>query len=343
MRRAALYSSAGKQRPVVESETPDSGALSNSAPIPADPPTGQLKGRLQTHRNALFAAATALAVIGGIALDRHFAEPQRVITQRDIDRAVRTSLEKKPLPSQAAKAYEVIRPSIVRVDGFDHPEGLGSLPAPADPADKSKGKKEKGKEQKGKEPGKDDNSAKAPSSERQSVGTGVVITERGTILTNLHVVVGTSHIRVVFADGTESPAVVTGADPDNDLAVLQATKLPDDLHPATLITTGDLRPGDEVLAVGFPFGFGPSASTGVVSGLKREFVSSDGKRALSNLIQFDAAANPGNSGGPLVNMEGEVLGIVTAILNPLQQRFFVGLAFAVPIENAAAAVGIPPF
>ena len=113
--------------------------------------------------------------------------------------------------------------------------------------------------------------------------------------------------------------------------------------PATLITTGDLRPGDEVLAVGFPFGFGPSASTGVVSGLKREFVSADGKRALTNLIQFDAAANPGNSGGPLVNMEGEVLGIVTAILNPMQQRFFVGLAFAVPIENAASAVGVPPF
>ena len=129
----------------------------------------------------------------------------------------------------------------------------------------------------------------------------------------------------------------------NDLAVLQAKKLPDDLQPATLITTGDLRPGDEVLAVGFPFGFGPSASTGVVSGLKREFLSSDGQRALSNLIQFDAAANPGNSGGPLVNMEGEVLGIVTAILNPMQQRFFVGLAFAVPIENAASAVGVPPF
>jgi S1-C subfamily serine protease len=171
----------------------------------------------------------------------------------------------------------------------------------------------------------------------------VVITERGSILTNLHVVVGTSRIRVVFADGTESEAVVTGADPDNDLAVLQAKKLPDDLHPATLITTGDLRPGDEVLAVGFPFGFGPSASTGVVSGLKREFVSSDGKRALTNLIQFDAAANPGNSGGPLVNMEGEVLGIVTAILNPTHQGFFVGLAFAVPIENAASAVGVPPF
>ena len=150
-------------------------------------------------------------------------------------------------------------------------------------------------------------------------------------------------MRVVFADGTESDAVITGVDPANDLAVLQAKTLPDDLRPATLVTTGDLRPGDAVLAVGFPFGFGPSASTGVVSGLGREFVSSDGRRALGNLIQFDAAANPGNSGGPLVNMKGEVLGIVTAILNPIRQRFFVGLAFAVPIENAASAVGVPPF
>ena len=74
-----------------------------------------------------------------------------------------------------------------------------------------------------------------------------------------------------------------------------------------------------------------------------EFRSGEGKRTLKNLIQFDAAANPGNSGGPLVTMEGEVVGIVTATLNPTDQRFFVGLGFAVPIENAAAPVGVPPF
>lgn len=278
----------------------------------------------------LFAAAMVLAGAGGVVLDRYLAGPARLVTQDDIDRAVRASLENKPLPSKAAKAFEAIHPSVVRVDGFDHPEGVGSLPDNADSDENKDTKNDKDNK---------DNAAR----KRQSVGTGVVITERGSILTNLHVVVGTSRIRVVFADGTESEAVVTGADPDNDLAVLQAKKLPDDLQPATLITTGDLRPGDEVLAVGFPFGFGPSASTGVVSGLKREFVSADGKRALTNLIQFDAAANPGNSGGPLVNMEGEVLGIVTAILNPTHQGFFVGLAFAVPIENAASAVGVPPF
>ena len=98
-----------------------------------------------------------------------------------------------------------------------------------------------------------------------------------------------------------------------------------------------------MIAVGFPFGIGPSVSPGVVSGLKREFRSPDGKRMLTNLIQFDAAANPGNSGGPLVTMDGEVVGIVTAILNPTEQRVFIGIGFAVPIENAAGAAGMPPF
>ncbi len=105
---------------------------------------------------------------------------------------------------------------------------------------------------------------------------------------------------------------------------------------ATLRSTADLNVGDPVVAVGFPFGIGPSASAGVVSGLPREYRSPEGKRILTNLIQFDAAANPGNSGGPLVTMDGEVVGIVTAILNPTEQRVFVGIGFAVPIENAAA-------
>jgi S1-C subfamily serine protease len=101
--------------------------------------------------------------------------------------------------------------------------------------------------------------------------------------------------------------------------------------------------GDQVVAVGFPFGIGPSVSSGVVSGLRREYRSPEGKRLLTNLIQFDAAANPGSSGGPLVTAEGEVVGIVTGILNPTSQRVFIGIGFAVPIENAAAAFGIPPF
>ena len=95
--------------------------------------------------------------------------------------------------------------------------------------------------------------------------------------------------------------------------------------------------------MGFPFGIGPSASAGVISGLKREYRSSEGQRILSNLIQFDAAVNPGNSGGPLVTSEGEVIGIVTGLLNPTEHRVFIGIGFAVPIENAAAAAGLTPF
>jgi S1-C subfamily serine protease len=233
----------------------------------------------------------------------------RVITQEHIDAAVRASLEKEPLPSAAAKAYAAVIPSVVRVTGLPD--------VPADDEDE----------------GDDD----------RSVGTGVVIIDNGTILTNLHVVHGAKHIRLRFFDGTESEADLVGTQPENDLAVVRARKLPDDLLPATMRSTGDLVPGDQVIAVGHPFGIGPSVSAGVVSGLRREFHSPEGKRELTNLIQFDAAANPGNSGGPLVTMDGQVVGIVTAILNPSEQRTFIGIGFAVPIENAAQAAGMPPF
>lgn len=177
---------------------------------------------------------------------------------------------------------------------------------------------------------------------QNGVGTGVVIKDDGLILSNLHVVAGARRITVVFADGTESPATLTGARPEHDLAVLKASKVPDDLQPAVLRSTGDLSEGDGVVVVGFPFDIGPSVSSGVISGFNREYQSASGARVLSNLIQFDAAANPGNSGGPLATMEGEVVGIVTAILNPNNQRSFVGIGFAVPIENAMAAAGLPP-
>lgn len=234
------------------------------------------------------------------------------ITQADIDAAVRASLEKEPLPSAAAAAYEAILPSVVRVVGLLDDKDTG----------------EDQPEQRAME---------------RSLGTGVVIIDNGTILTNLHVVAGAKTIRVRFANGQESEAMLVGAQPEHDLAVLRALTLPDDLEAATMRSTSDLRPGDHVVAVGHPFGIGPSVSYGVVSGLKREFRSPEGGKTLANLIQFDAAANPGNSGGPLVTMDGQVVGIVTAILNPSEQRTFIGIGFAVPIENAAAAAGMPPF
>src|SRR2546422_609555 len=155
-------------------------------------------------------------------------------------------------------------------------------------------------------------------------------------------VAGASLVRVQFEDGLESEAAIISTQPENDLAVLQAKQIPDDLQAATLRSAKHLIEGEHVTAIGFPFGIGPSVSHGVISGLKREYQSPDGERVLSNLIQFDAAANPGSSGGPLVNAAGEVIGIVTAILSTAEKAGFSGIAFAVPIELAAGAAGPAP-
>ena len=123
----------------------------------------------------------------------------------------------------------------------------------------------------------------------------------------------------------------------------QVAIVPEGLPPATLTTTRGLRPGDDVVVVGNPFGIGNSVSAGVISGLERNYFSTDGDAMLTGLIQFDAAANPGNSGGPLVNRNGEVLGIVTSIFNPTEDGVFIGIGFAVPIETAARGAGPNPF
>ncbi|MDP1955211.1 MAG: trypsin-like peptidase domain-containing protein [Polaromonas sp.] len=301
MRRPALYSSS--RRPTQEPiDQPAPGAQARSP----GPVAGVSAFFSWSNPRLLWAALLVLTVLLLVSLSLSLRPSQRRLTQEDINAAVLKTLETAQLPSAAAKAYEAIRPSVVRVTGY--------------------GKSKDGKED-----------------VEYGVGTGVVIVDKGIILTNLHVVQGAQTIKVVFSDGLESTAHITGAQPENDLAVLQAHKIPDDMIAATMRSTGDLAPGDHVLAVGYPFGIGPSASAGVISGLKRTFRSPEGKQDIRNLIQFDAAANPGNSGGPLVTMDGEVVGIVTAILNPNQQRSFVGIAFAVPIENAASAVGLTPF
>lgn len=196
---------------------------------------------------------------------------------------------------------------------------------------------------KGSDKNADKDAGKGKGPRERSVGSGVVIVDSGIILTNLHVVAGSKRITVTFSDGMESEAIVVGTKPENDLAVIRAVTIPDDLPAATMGSTAGLNPGDEVVAVGFPFGIGPSVSAGVVSGLNREFRSPEGKRVLTGLIQFDAAANPGNSGGPLVTMSGEVVGIVTAILNPTEARTFIGIGFATTIESAGGSLGISPF
>jgi S1-C subfamily serine protease len=260
------------------------------------------------------------------------------LTQKDIDRAVLHTLQNNDLPAPAAKAYASVGASVVRVVGFSDP--LAPSPSASAPATPRKAPIDKGRKD---SKNRGEAEEEEEDEERRGVGTGVVIIDNGTILTNLHVVYGAKRIEVTFADGLVSEADITGLQPEHDLAVLRARRIPDDLKAATLRSTGDLALGDRVTAVGFPFGLGPSVSHGVVSGLKREFRSPQGRRILTNLIQFDAAANPGNSGGPLVTDDGAVVGIVTAIYNPTAERFFVGIGFAVPIENAAQAAGMPPF
>lgn len=311
MPRPALYSSSrNARRPAPDAgapvAAPTADASVDASPTASPPtPTG-VTGISRRHLRSLWSVVLLLTALLAASLWLHQRPTDPKITQEDIDAAVLRTLETTTLPSAAARAVDAIAPSVVRVVGY--------------------GRSKNGKEE-----------------VERGVGTGVVIVDKGIILTNLHVVLGSDRIAITFHDGLETTASITGAQPENDLAVLQAHKVPDDLEAAPMRSTQDLRAGDQVVAVGFPFGIGPSASAGVVSGLKREFTSPEGKRQLSNLIQFDAAANPGNSGGPLVTMDGEVVGIVTAILNPTPARTFIGIGFAVPIENAASAVGMPPF
>ena len=162
------------------------------------------------------------------------------------------------------------------------------------------------------------------------LGTGVIVADSGAILTADHVVAGGGTVTVTFADGTVTTATVALADKKMDIAVLSPAKLPQVVVPATLGGGADV--GASVVAIGNPLGLTDSVSSGVVSGLNRTANTDTGKR--SGLIQFDAAVNPGSSGGPLLDDRGMVIGIVVAIAEPDGQDAFAGIGFAVPIGTA---------
>jgi serine protease DegQ len=339
MKRQALYSSA-KRTPGAGQAA--SGPADAPAPDAARPPAG-IRSRLQRLLALGARHPGALPFLGGAAVVALLAAgstfwlkpaPQ-ALNPAEIDAAVARTLQTRALPSRAARAAEKVRPAVVRVRGFNDVK--------AGPAARKKARP--GRFVPGAPGDKNDKERSAPEGmEETSLGSGVVIVDDGTILTNLHVVYGVKRVRVTFHDGSESDAALVSAHPENDLAVIKALKIPDDLPSATMGSASRLKPGDEVVAVGFPFGMGPSVSHGVVSGLNREFHSPEGERLLTQLIQFDAAANPGSSGGPLVTMQGDVVGIVTAILNPTQSRTFLGIGFAVTIAVAAgSAGGVHPF
>jgi S1-C subfamily serine protease len=263
----------------------------------------RILGLFRRFRLPFLFTANALLTLAAILVYHVLQPAPQRLTQRDIDGAVVRSLDKaQPRPSDASVAYEAIRPSLVAIRTLV--EGSG-------------------------EP-------------HGALGTGVVVADTGIILTCLHVVKDASRVLVQFADGSPSEALVMLRQPENDLAVLSSMRVPDDLKPATLAGAGGLRPGDEVFAVGNPFGLMNSISAGVVSGLGREYESKETGVTMRNLIQFDAAVNPGNSGGPLCNRDGEVVGIVSALLHPGGEDVFIGIGFAVTMETAGGLIGAPP-
>jgi S1-C subfamily serine protease len=363
MSKAALYSRAARRR-----TTAPAGPIGgdDAASFPADDfdsgPSEftqawtwvrQLCGR--HPRTLLVTASVMLSLsLGGLY---SFTRPRgHVLTQTEIDAAVKYTLSNTPrAPVDSARAAAIIRPTVVAVEGYLSPEHAQAL---ATAAAKAEGKKHpripdpkekalKDKDLKDKTGKSDPPTAGLPDKAEDephpdSIGSGVVVKEDGTIMTALHVVSGTDRWVVVFADGSRADAKIIGAQPENDLAIIKADHVPDEQPAAILTSTAHLRSGDEVVATGFPFGIGPSVTSGVVSGLKREFSDRKNQRKYTNLIQFDAAVNPGNSGGPLVDRDGEVVGIVTALLNPTDADVFVGIGFAVPIENAASALGENP-
>jgi S1-C subfamily serine protease len=229
-------------------------------------------------------------------------------TAPDLDRTVQTAVDKATTaaanaPARSALVYRAIAPSLVVI--------------------------------RTERPAADQN----PDEAESGIGAGVVVNADGTILTANHVVADADTIEVTFADGTTANGEILAQDATKDTAVLKTDRKPEVVVPAVL--GGGVNIGDETFAVGNPLGLLSSLSAGVVSGLNRSVPLKNGS-TLAGLIQFDAAVNPGNSGGPLLNRNGQVVGIVTGLANPAEQGFFVGIGFAVPIATAGGGAGGPP-
>jgi S1-C subfamily serine protease len=231
--------------------------------------------------------------------------PPHQLTAREVNDTVAQALASAtPAPAFSAQVYQVIQPSMVVIQT---------------------------------------QAASANGKASHAIGSGVVIDDAGDILTSLHVVADATDIQLTFADGTKSSAQVTGKQPENDIAVLRASQPPAQLVPATLGNPNAMRVGDEAFVVGHPLGLYGSMSAGIISGFDRSFQPNNSNQTLKGLIQIDAAVNPGNSGGPLLNRYGQVVGIVTGLVNPTDQDAFAGIGFAVPITVAGGAAGLPPY
>lgn len=262
--------------------------------------------RLRSYlkRNLPFAYGLLAALAGVLLYNLLFPRPAQ-LTPRELDAVIAQAMASAtPQPAFSARVYRAIQPSLVLIQS--HVPGPDTEP-------------------------------------KDFLGSGVVIDDQGDVLTSLHVVARASEILITFADGSQSPAQVVASQPENDIAVLQALQPSAQIVPAVLGNPNALRVGDEAYVVGNPFGLYGSMSAGVISGFDRAFQPEGSEVRLEGLIQIDAAVNPGNSGGPLLNRDGQVVGIITGIVNPTEQDVFIGIGFAVPINIAAAAAGSPPY
>jgi S1-C subfamily serine protease len=250
-------------------------------------------------------ASGVLAAFVAILLYNALLPGPPPLTAREVSDTVAQALASAtPAPAYSTVVYQVIQPSLVLIE-TEYPNADGTV--------------------------------------GHGVGSGVVIDDSGQILTSLHVVANASSIQLTFADGTQSPGQVMADEPKNDIAILAALQPPAQIVPATLGNPNALRVGDEAFVVGNPLGLYGSMSAGVISGFDRSFQRPNSNQLLEGLIQIDAAVNPGNSGGPLLNRAGQVVGIVTGIINPTEQEVFIGIGFAVPINVAASGAGLPPY
>jgi S1-C subfamily serine protease len=257
-------------------------------------------------RRMLPFASGVLAALVALLLYNALAPAPRPLTTREVkDTVAQVMASATPPPAYSEQVYQVIRPSLVLIQT---------------------------------------QSQDAHGEDEHGLGSGVVINDSGNILTALHVVTNSTLITVTFADGTEAAAQVVTQHPENDTALLQPSQPPKLIVPAVLGNPSAMQVGDEAFAVGNPFGLYSSMSAGVISGFDRSFHPPSSTLTLRGLIQVDAAVNPGNSGGPLLNRAGEVIGIVEGIVNPTDGDFFVGIGFAVPIGAAlGGGGGSPPY